>query len=314
MEGKRKRLCKIIIPILIIFAILLMAPQLLGSYMVTFLFLLFMYVVLAESYDIVGGYLGYMNLGHSVFFGIGAYTAGILISRGAWIPLCFILAAIVPVVFAAAISYPFFRLRGAYFAIATFGLVILFEHLTLNLDWLTGGAKGLSIPVAFVLEPCYYMALALATLAIIVNYKISASKFGLALTTIREDEEVAMVFGINPFKYKCLALMISASFPGFMGGIYVWWVTFIHPPSVFGLEITLAPVVMAMLGGSGSYIGPVIGALFLRMIEELLWIRMPYLHLFTYGVILAIVGFVMPGGIIRSKLIRLPLKLRLLVK
>jgi branched-chain amino acid transport system permease protein len=128
---------------------------------------------------------------------------------------------------------------------------------------------------------------------------VSRSRLGLALMSLREDEEVAAVFGVYPLRYKTLALLLSAVPPGLIGGVYTWQLTYINPSIVFGLEIALVPIVMAMLGGVGHVWGPVLGAFFITLVEELLWTKMPYLHLTTYGVILLLVGLYLPGGLVR---------------
>jgi branched-chain amino acid transport system permease protein len=185
-------------------------------------------------------------------------------------------------------------------------LVVLLELVATNLREVTGGAHGLYIKTGFRDVPAYYAALIIAAGVGLANFLIARSGFGLALATIREDEEVAQCFGIRPFKYKALALIISASFAGLMGAVFMWEANYADPKMMFGLEKSLIPVVMAMLGGSGTVMGPIIGALFLTVIEEFLWSQMPYLHLAVYGVILALVGLFLPGGIVRA----VPLMLR----
>lgn len=265
----------------------------------TFMLILFMYTILAESYDIVGGHMGYMNMGHSSFFGIGAYSFGLLLNSGLGIILSFLFTAIVVAAFALLISYPFFRLRGAYFALATFGLIKLLELLGFTLKGLTGGSEGLTVPSGYRIVPAYYMAFILCIFTIYTVQKISRSKLGLALFSIREDEEVAKAFGVNTYRYKTIALMISSLFAGVMGGIYIWNIIFINPKAVFGLEIALVPIAMALLGGTGAVIGPIVGAIFITLIEEFLWTKMPYLHLAVYGMVIAFVGLFMPGGLVR---------------
>ncbi len=121
-------------------------PWVASTYVVTFLYLALVSVALAQSYDWVGGHLGYMNLGQAAFFGVGAYAGGVLLTKALPPAVAFAAAALVPAAFAAAIAVPFFRLRGAYFALATFGLVALMELLAHNLETVTGGALGLSLP------------------------------------------------------------------------------------------------------------------------------------------------------------------------
>ena len=275
------------------------------TYSLVFFFLLFVYITLAMSYNIVGGYLGYVNLGHSAFFGIGAYTCGILLTKGFSLPVGLIISSLLVMFIAACLSYPFFRLKGAYFSLATFGFINLLELLTNNLRNFTGGSGGLSITPGEHLISSYYLAFGLAGLTTIVNYIISKSKFGLGLTSIREDEEVAQNFGIHLQFYKTLSLSISAFPPALMGGIYLWYLKYISPSAVFGLEIALVPIVMAMLGGSGTVTGPIIGACFLTMIQEVIWTKLPYLHMTIYGTILVFVGLFMPEGIVKNKKIRL---------
>jgi len=288
-----------------ILAFLVLAPEILGSYKVVFLYLTFKYLTLAASYDIVGGQMGYMNLGHSAFFGLGTYAFGILFSKGFGVAISLGLSVGVAVLFALGISYPFFRLKEAYFALATFGLITLLELLAFNLADLTEGAAGLSIlpgmPGDRLLLTTYYLALATALAALATNYHIANTRFGLALVSIREDEEVAEAFGIPTFRYKQRALMISAIFPALIGGINMWQLTFTDPEGAFGIEVALVPIVMAMLGGTGTIWGPILGVIFVTVIQELLWTRMPYLHLAVYGVTLLLVGLFLPGGLVEAR-------------
>jgi branched-chain amino acid transport system permease protein len=295
----RPSLQKVILPVLI--AAIATLPLYVGSYFITFTILLFMYTILAESYDIVGGYLGYMNMGHASFFGIGAYSFGLLLNSGLGLPLSFFVSTIIVAAFAVLISYPFFRLRGAYFALATFGLIKLLELLAFNLKGLTGGSEGLTVASGYRIIPVYYMSFFLCAATIYTAHRISRSRLGLAFVSIREDEEVARAFGINTYRYKTTALIISSIFAGLMGGLYIWNIIFINPTAVFGLEIALVPIAMALLGGSGTVLGPIVGSLFITLVEELLWTKVPYLHLAVYGMVIAFVGLFMPGGLMRTR-------------
>jgi branched-chain amino acid transport system permease protein len=214
-------------------------PLAAGGYVVTLVFFFCVFVALAEGYNIVGGYLGYMNLGHSSFFGMSAYTFGVLYAGGTsflWAWLAGIAAA---VTFAALISVPFFRLRGAYFAVASFGLITLLELLAHNLGSLTGGAVGLSLPPGDRLLAAYYLSLGIAAASIALVAWVQRSHFGLALVSLREDEVAAAVFGVHAFRFKALALILSAVPPGLIGGVYAWQLTYLNPSTVFGLEIAL---------------------------------------------------------------------------
>jgi branched-chain amino acid transport system permease protein len=268
-----------------------------STYTVAFLFSVFIAAILAQSYDWVGGHMGYLNLGHASFFGIGAYTLGILLQAGAPLGAAFAAGVGTASLFALLISYPFFRLRGAYFALATFGLVSLLELLALNLSGLTGGSGGLTIPPGYRLYHAYYAALALLAGLVAGTAWLARSPLGLAMASIREDEEVAGAFGVNAFAVKALVLAISAGVAGLAGGLYCWYLTYIIPGTVFGLDVAVGPIVMAMLGGSGTVAGPLLGALVVDVIREVLRLETQYLALTIYGVMLVLVGLFLPGGL-----------------
>lgn len=282
-----------------VLAFLLIFPAFNLPYLSTFLIILFMYVTLAQSYDILAGYVGYINMGHIAFFGLGAYTFGIVWNRGFPLYLSFFAGLMASVLFALLISFPFFRLRGAYFSLAGFGLIKLMEHLTLNLSSLTQGSDGLKVIEGNRMIPMYYVSLLLVAATLATTYLITRSRLGLAMASIREEEGVALDFGVPVLKVKTTAMALSASFAGIMGAFYTWYIIFINPSMVFGTDIALMPIAMAMLGGSGVIIGPTIGALFLSIVEETLWTKLPYLHTAAYGLVIVFVGLFMPGGLVR---------------
>jgi branched-chain amino acid transport system permease protein len=280
-------------------------PAFASNYLVVFLIVLFVYVVLAASYDLVGGYMGYINIGHAAFFGVGAYAFAVAASRG--IPLAPSVAAapVAAAMLAVLVSVPLFRLRGVYFAIASLGLVVLVRQLALNLSDITSGVAGMTVPVSYDPALTYYLAFSLAAFCVSTNFALSRSRVGLALVCIRDDEDVADGTGVPILRYKILALAISAAFAGTVGAIFAWFLIFINPDSVFGPEIALTPIVMAMLGGTGTVLGPIVGATFLHVLQEVLWTNVPifrsHLHLATYGLVLALVGLLMPNGIVRTR-------------
>jgi len=276
-------------------------PWMTVSYVMVWIFFLSVSLSLALSYDIVGGYLGYMNLGHSTFFGLGAYSTAILLNHGWGLALSLGAAVLLSATFAAVVAYPLFRLKGAYFALATFGLISLIEMICTNLRDLTGGSGGISTPAGDHIVGAYYLGLTVVAATMALSHALARSRFGLALFSIREDEEVARAFGVPVSFYKWLTLIISSVPAALIGGIYVWNVTYISPSSVFGLEIALGPIVMAMLGGTGVMVGPLIGAVFITFVQELLWTKVPYFHLTMYGMVLVLLGLFMPGGLVRIR-------------
>jgi len=287
--------------------LLCIVPLFVTAYITRVIFITLVFITFTVSYNIVGGYLGYVNLGHGAFFALGAYTFVILVTKMKIpIPPSILLGAVVAAAFAGLVSYPLFRLRGAYFSIASWGLVILLNQLAVNLDWLTGGVWGVQLPIpsAEASIPAYYSAIGIMLLATAVSYLIYKGGFGLALFGIREDERVAANFGVNPFKYKCLSMMVSAFFAGLIGAVYVFNIGVINPSTVLSIDVSLAPVVMVLVGGVGTLSGPVVGAAVLTLMQEILWTKTEYFHLLTYGVILVLVGLLMPGGLARSKKLR----------
>lgn len=290
------------VSILALLAILVAIPHYVPTYFVRFLFLILMYISLAQGWDILGGYTGYINLGYSMFLGVSAYVFAYGVVHGLHPGLSLLLGTLAAAVFAIAIAFPLFRVRGAYFALASFGIVILLRVTISNLEIL-GGNIGEPLPTQ-PLTYAYYGGLATAVLATLTKYYLAKTRLGLALTSIRQDEEAAAGLGVMIFRCKLIAFVISAIFSSLIGGVYMMYTNYIDPHIVFGLGITLSPVVMAMLGGSGTILGPLIGVGIVMILEELIWTMTPYLHLAMYGVIFILVGIFLPNGIIglgRSK-------------
>jgi branched-chain amino acid transport system permease protein len=198
-------------------------------------------------------------------------------------------------------SYPFFRLRGAYFSLATFGLVVLLERLTSNLAWLTRGSEGLTIPPGYHLYPAYYVLLGLSALLTLGTWRLSRSRVGLALVAIREDEDAVGAYGIAPLRFKSATLTVSAGVAGLVGAVYTWQATYITPAEIFSIELAVGPVAMAMIGGSGTVLGPLVGSLLIETIREMLRLKTRYLALTVYGLLLILVGLFIPGGLMRLR-------------
>ena len=280
-------------------AVLVVLPWVTSGYTVRIIINACRNLVLALSFDIVGGYTGYINLGHAAFFGIGAYAFGMSVNAGVPVLLASLIAVLVGVVFAALISYPFFRLRGPYYALATFGLLKLCEELALTLSGLTGGSAGLAVMWPENMQLTYFLNLGLSLGTFFVVWCVARSRFGLGLISIREDEQVARAFGVSVFWHKCGALVISAALAAALGPIYLSDRLYINPSEMFGLETALMPITMAMLGGSGLLLGPVVGVAFLSLVQEVLWTQLGVLRLASLGLVLAVVGLFMPGGLLR---------------
>ena len=282
-----------------VLGVLVVLPQLTSGYTVRIVINACRNLVLALSFDIIGGYTGYINLGHAAFFGMSAYAFGICVNAGVPVLVAGTVAVGGTALLAGLMSYLFFRLRGPYYALATFGLLKLCEELALTLSGLTGGSGGLSVRWPENLRVTYYLNLGLVVCTFGTVWLIARSRFGLGLVSIHEDEQVARAFGVAVFWYKCRDLVISAALAAALGPIYLSDRLYINPGEMFGLETALMQITMAMLGGSGLLIGPVVGVAFLSLVQELLWTHVGFLRLASLGLVLAMVGLFMPGGLVR---------------
>jgi len=249
-------------------AALAVAPIVLSPFLVQFLINFFMVAILAESWNIIGGFTGYASFGSAGFFGVGAYTTGVLLTAGK-LPFALALpaAGLVAMAFAALIGMLVLRLKGQYFAIATLGVTETTREVVYNLD-ITGGGSGLNLPMMHSPLPFFYLMLAILVLAVLVNLWISVSRFGYGLVAIREDEDAASALGIPTARYKTLAFALSGGLAGLAGGVFAYWITFIDPTEVFKVSWTIRMIIMAVFGGAGTVLGPLLGAAALASIFE----------------------------------------------
>jgi branched-chain amino acid transport system permease protein len=277
---------------------LAVAPLALPNYRTTFLLLTFMYVTLASSWNIVSGYTGYVSFGHAAFFGLGAYTAALLMLRlGAHWLLASLAGAALATALAIPLGFILLRLRGPYFAISMLGLSAAFEVVANSWVTLTRGGAGLNLPPSLNLFQVYY-AMGLSMLAVVlVSAWIITSRYGLRLLAIREDEGAAEAMGINTTAHKVSAFAISAFFPGLVGGFYAWHLAYIDPNSVFRPILSIGMVIMTMFGGIGTVSGPILGGFLLSLVAETFWAKLPELHRGVYGLLIVVVVLFMPGGI-----------------
>jgi branched-chain amino acid transport system permease protein len=262
---------------------------------------LFMWIGLAITWDVMAGYAGYLNVGHGAFFGAGAYTTAILMMRCGWtfaatLPVAGLLAGLAALL----AGIPTLRLKGAYFAIATWALALAIQQLALVLD-ITGGPDGMRLPPFLHPVFFFYVMLAVAAVTFLLLWLLlERASFGLKLKAIREDEAGAMALGLNPARIKIQAFVLSAVPAGVLGGIYAFWITFIDPASVLADIITDQAMVMAVFGGLGTLLGPVIGAIVVFSFKTLFWAYLAdyqVLYLIILGVVIALTVVFLPNGI-----------------
>jgi branched-chain amino acid transport system permease protein len=259
---------------------------------------LFMWIALAQSWNLISGLTGYVSFGHVAFFGMGSYTTAILVVQGVAWPLAAVAGGVMAVVLAFVIGWPCLRLKGPYFGIAMLGLNEVLRVMASYFEGLTGGGLGLSLPTLDASVRIYYAMGLVAAAVTGLTYLIVTSRFGLRLMTIREDEVAAEAMGIDTFRYKIYAFLLSAAAPGIVGGLAARDMGYIEPISVFPLVTTITMIVMVLFGGKGTIWGPVLGAVILFTFQELVWAHFPHAHQILLGGIIVTVVLVMPRGIL----------------
>jgi branched-chain amino acid transport system permease protein len=286
-------------------------PPVLSSTWLLIMFLSFVWLTLTANYDVLDGFLGSINLGQGAFFGLGAYVATILLNvpaiqqLGLLTPVVITLAALlVAGLFAGVMAFPLFRLKGLYFAIGTLILIFLLQVFALNLDGLTGGSYGLYVPPRFFMSTFvgYYLALLVALVSLALNFYLSRSTLGLAFRCIKEDEDAANSIGLNPMKYRLIGIVISSLPTAVAGVLFALNSGFIDPNIALGVERSLLPSLMALLGGTGTVLGPVFGTAIIRIIETVFfhYLHLPVPSMLFFGLTLLAVAMFIPEGLLKS--------------
>jgi branched-chain amino acid transport system permease protein len=283
-------------------------------YLHTAIMVLF-WAYLASAWNIIGGFAGRLALGHGAYVATGAYVSSILfkyVGISPWFGM--IIGGVAAALLGFIVGYPTLRLRGAYYALATVafaqGVTIILLNTTEIGSWHTGGAEGFIIPLLgeapihmqFISKvPYYYIMLVLLIIIIAVNYWIDRNKLGFYLTAIREDEDAALVMGVNTTKIKITAAVLSAFFVGVGGVFYAQLIRYLEPHAIAGEIISQQMVFCAIVGGRGTVLGPVLGGIVLTLVGETsrnLFHQAMGLHLFIYGVIVVLIVMFKPTGII----------------
>ena len=279
-----------------VIAAAIFVPWVVGPYYLTAALSLCMWVALTQSWIVLSGMAGYISLGHVVFYGLGAYTSVVtwkVLPLHVAIPL----AGLVAGLFALLIGPPVLRVRGPYFVILTFGLAELVKFIVVNIEVGLGQASRLLFGTPDVVD-LYFVMLGLAVAASLLAYLTRRSRLGRALLAIREDEEAAETIGVHVARHKVYAYVLSAVIPGMVGAVMALRSTYFEPLQVFSPVISFTVVTMAIIGGSDDAWGPLVGAVFLVVLSELLWANAPQLYMIILGGLL--VGFVLfaPQGIL----------------
>ncbi|MFC5829191.1 branched-chain amino acid ABC transporter permease [Nonomuraea insulae] len=267
-----------------------------------------MYAAMSTSWNLLGGFTGYVSLGHSAFFGLGAYGTGLLVVRLGvpWV-VALLLSALLVTVFAIGVGIAAVRVRGASFVIVSIALVSMMNLVVQGWRSLTGGSTGLQVPTPFpdlhrgqTHMVFFYLFLALLAIALLAWWYVSRSRFGAGLRAIREDEDKAESLGVPTGAYKVAAFALSALFVALAGGLYALWFGSLDPIFVFSILISSYMVLMSLLGGVRHLYGPLLGALIVAPAGEYFLIALgeTQIHLTATGLVLVLVVLFMPDGIL----------------
>jgi branched-chain amino acid transport system permease protein len=279
-------------------ALLVLLPQFVQrDDLINLLFLVFLYISLGQSWNILAGFAGQTSLGHAAFFGIGALTTRMLWTNGWHFAIALPLGALAATLFALIVGVPTFRLRGAYFAIGTLGMA---EALRITISQTKPLVSTLPTEqiVGYSLATRYYLALALALATVGAALLLLRSRLSLGMLAVREDEEAAQATGVNALAHKLIAFAISSFFAGLAGGVFAFYQVSYYPEATFGPHWTFDALLISFVGGLGTVSGPVIGAIFYIVVRERLAVTLVDVHQIIFGVLFVIVVLVFPGGLV----------------
>jgi len=267
------------------------------------------FVVLATAWNILGGYCGYVNFGSAAFFALGAYTS-VFFHKTYQIPIPFLMliGGIVSGIVGLGMGYLTLRLRGSFFAIATLALAVVLQTLIINWDYV-GGSRGayvirpntiqvfgMAIPY---IEYLFLLMLLLAVAAIVTARMIERSRLGYGFATIRDDELAAEAAGVPTLRLKLIATTISGALMGMAGAPFPYYIGYLEPSSAFGLAYAVNAIAMPMIGGTGTWIGPLIGALLLGTIQQVATVTISSaVNLLIVGVLLVAFVIIAPNGLV----------------
>ncbi len=293
------------LPLVILLVVLALLPLIgLSSYMMHIFILVIIYSIIGMAWNLLGGYCGQVSFGHAAFFGVGAYTAGILYSKLGLSPWWGLLLSIfIVTTFSLVIGFVCLRLRGPYFALATIAMGEVLRVTSENLVKFTGGDVGIMLRERTWVGKTwyYYIVLLLAIGTFLLVKKVVESKWGYYFVSIREDQDAAESLGIDTTFYKTIALCVSGVLTGLAGAFYTNYMGYIDPKVVFNLhDISIVTIMVVMVGGVATYWGPAIGAIIMVFLAELIRSNpgLGAAHQTLFGILLIFIIIFMPNGIV----------------
>ena len=287
----------------VVFMLSLLVPLVVQTdYVLQVLFRIYLFAALGLAWNLVGGYAGQLSLGHAAYFGVGAYGLSLFSGKLGLLPwLAVLMGVAVALACALLIGGVSFRLRGPYFVLATIAFAEVLRLIAKNLPDVTGGDVGVQVPPLFhgnVNRDFYWAAVVLTALAFATTVAISRARFGYYLLAIREDEDTALSVGIGAARNKLGALLVSAALTALAGALYASLFLYVVPDQVLSIDVSNEIAIVAMLGGAGTVLGPIVGSVVLESASEIFKNIFKEAHLLIYGVLLVVVVLFLPEGII----------------
>jgi branched-chain amino acid transport system permease protein len=281
-------------------AALILLPRFVSSYKLLTYTRLLLLAVMAQGWNFIGGYTGYASFGNVAYFGLGAYTTGLLMLSKWHLPFfpALFAGALLSALVAAALGLPILRLKGHYFAIATLGVAEAMRQIADTWDSVTSGSTGIDLPLKAEGEFFYYTALAFALFGLGLTFLLARSKVGYAWVAIREDQDAARMTGIATTRYKVLAYALSAAFAALAGGVTAYQNIHVAPGDFFRIDYTLESIIAVVIGGPGTVLGPLLGAGIYQLLSTYVWSHFLELHPTVLGILIIFFVVFLPRGLV----------------
>lgn len=288
--------------LIILVLFLILVPFVVKSqYILSLLITLFIYITLAESWNLLGGYTGQISLGHGAFFGVGSLVTRILWTQNIPIYVALPLGGLLTSILSAFVGIPCFRMRISYFPIGTLALSMI-ALLTVSNIFIEASALPPDILKSYEIFSRYYLGLLIVILTIVFIYYLVRSRPGLAMIAIRENEKAASAIGIKTLKYKTLSLLISTFITGLAGGIYAYQHVSYYFDAPFDLTWSFAPALTTFIGGVGTIIGPIIGSFCFLALGEIFAVTLGEVHVMIFGFCFILIVIFLPKGLLSLNL------------
>lgn len=281
----------------VVFIFLIIFPSF--DFKLSYVFYILFWITMAASLNIIYGLTGYLPFGFVAFYGVGGYAAAFFMKTFHLSPYISLVLAGVAGVILALLFFPTLRLKGVYFAIVSFACAFFIKSIITNLpSEYFGGSDGISLTSFYNPKASYYCMLLLTLIVIVVSFLIMRSRMGIALKSIKHDQESAEVCGINSTRVKLYAWVIGATFPAIAGAIDTWNTAVIDPDTGFNMLLTTKAIIYGMFGGFGTLLGPIIGTFTVYQIDDFVWAHFPTMDTLLLGLILLLLIMYLPNGII----------------